>query len=271
MIDELQPPFERLTDDGWVACGDCLELMNSLPDESIDLIVTDPPYGTTGHEWDKALDAAEVFRQYRRILTPTGTACIFGSEPFSTTLRIAALDLFKYDFVWLKDRPSGFQHAKNMPLKNYELVTVFSKGAMGHASLLGDRRMTYNPQGLKPLGKLMHGHRGPGGVLHDGSMGKRMVYQEYTDYPRLAQQWKAEGGDHPNQKPVALLAYLIRTYSNRGEVVLDPTMGSGSTGVAAIDEGRAFVGIELSRDYHAVACERIAQTAAQPRLFEMDG
>lgn len=214
---DLTSPFERIGERAWIALGDCLEIMNDIPEGSIDLVLCDLPYGTTDYEWDSCLDHEMLFDSYRRLLAPTGTILLFGSEPFSTELRNMAKDLYKYDLVWIKDSCTGFQHAKNMPLKNYELISVFSKGSMGHESRLGNRRMTYNPQGIIPCGKIVNGKKGSG-LIASKCLNHSVVTQEYSNYPKMAQRWHSDRGDHPTQKPIALLEYLILTYSNGGGV-----------------------------------------------------
>lgn len=265
-IETMASPFEEVADGCWIANGECLELMESIPEGSVDLVLCDLPYGTTDYEWDCALDNEQLFASYRRVLTNTGTMLLFGSEPFSTKLRMAALDLYKYDFVWLKDTMTGFQHAKNMPMKNYELVSVFSKGSMGHAERLGDRRMHYEPQGLVRCGEQRSGRKSDG-LISSRSMKKSVITQEYTNYPVMAQRWATERGEHPTQKPTNMLRYFIRTYCPRGGVVLDNTMGSGSTGVAAVSEDRSFIGIELNADFYKTSTRRIKEAASQLRLF----
>lgn len=128
--------------------GDCLDIMKDIPDNSIDCIICDLPYGTTEADWDSVIPMDKLWTEYDRVCTSTANILLFGSEPFSTTLRMNKLDIYKYDLVWVKNRPTGFFHAQNMPLKDYELISVFSYGSMGHSNLLGDKRMTYNPQNL---------------------------------------------------------------------------------------------------------------------------
>lgn len=135
---------------------DCLEGMKDIPDKSIDCIITDLPYGSIRMSWDCVIPLDKLWHQWNRILVDNGTVLLFGSEPFSTKLRMAALDKFKYDWIWHKPYTTGFQHAKNMPLKDYEIISVFSKGKMNHKKLSGDMRMIYNPQGVKKCDKVIH-------------------------------------------------------------------------------------------------------------------
>ena len=245
------------TEKYYIEQGDCLELMKDIPDGCIDLILCDLPYGTTDCKWDTVIPFEPLWSEYERIVKPTGTVALFGSEPFSTKLRMSNFDKFKYDWIWLKNNSTGFQHAKNMPLKNYEIISVFSYGSMGHANLLGGRRMTYNPQGLKPCERFHNGKRGFGGIVGKRPSHRDVVKQEFTNYPKMVLKFDNEFGLHPTQKPVALLEYLIKTYTNSGEVVLDNCMGSGSTGVACVNTGRRFIGMELDNKYFEVAKQRI--------------
>lgn len=134
--------------------GDCLELMNDIPDKSVDAIICDPPYGTTDCKWDVVIPFDKLWEQYNRIIKSNGVICLFGSEPFSSYLRMSNIKHYKYDWIWEKTTSTGFQHAKNMPLKNYEIISVFSNGSMGHKSLLGDKRMVYNPQDIVRVNKI---------------------------------------------------------------------------------------------------------------------
>lgn len=251
--------------------GDCLELMREVPDGSVDMVLCDLPYGTVECAWDNVVPIEPLWTQYRRIIKSNGVICLFGSEPFSTRLRMAALDLFRYDWIWEKNTSTGFQHAKNMPLKNHENISVFSPAPMGHKSILGEKRMPYNPQGIAKINK-----ERSGGLRKFGStIGKRpsqkdRYAQEATGYPKSVlhfEQMNASAKErlHPTQKPVSLLEYLIKTYTNHGETVLDNCMGSGSTGVAAVNTGRDFIGIELNPAYFETACRRIEAARAQIR------
>lgn len=252
--------------------GDCIELMRDIPDGSVDMVCADLPYGTVDCAWDNVVPIEPLWTQYRRIIKSNGVTCLFGSEPFSTRLRMAALDLFKYDWIWEKNTSTGFQHAKNMPLKNHEIISVFSTGSMGHKSTLGGKRMPYNPQGITVINK-----RSGGGIRKFGSViGKRPSHkyryiQEATGYPKSVLHFEQMNSSakerlHPTQKPVPLLEYLIKTYTNPGETVLDNTMGSGSTGVACVNTGRDFIGIELDHGYFETACRRIEEARAQIRM-----
>ncbi len=238
---------------------DCLVGMKDIPDKSVDLVLTDLPYATTANSWDSLIPMDALWEQWNRVLVDNGTVLLFGSEPFSTKLRMTALDKFKYDWIWKKPYTTGFVHAKNMPLKDYEIISVFSKGKMGHRSLLGDSRMTYNPQGVIQCHKLKHaGKNKYGNIVRKNASLKEDYYSEYSNFPRMCLEYgRDKDSFHPTQKPVALVSYLVKTYTNVGGVVLDCCMGSGTTAVAAIRTNRQFVGFELNKEYYDKACERI--------------
>ena len=246
--------------------GDCLELMKNIPDGSVDLVLTDPPYGTTACKWDSVIPFEPMWEQLNRIIKPNGAICLFGSEPFSSALRMSNIKNFKYDWIWEKGRASGFVHAKNKPLKCHETISVFSQGTTVHASQ-SKNRMKYFPQMStgKPYvkkitqpntGKLNHSFS-KSNIDFVGTVNEN----EGTRYPRTIIKFSMHnvGNMHPTQKPVALLEYLIRTYTNESETVLDFTMGSGSTGVACVNTNRHFIGIELDEGYFNIAKKRIEE------------
>ena len=240
---------------------DCLEGMKEIPDGSIDLILCDLPYGTTACKWDTVIPFEPLWEQYNRIIKDNGAIVLFGSEPFSTELRHSNLKMFKYDWIWVKSRATGFAQAKNQPMRNYENICVFSKGVAIHACQ-SSRRMTYNPQGLE--GTLYIKKQDEHGRT-DTCFSKRKSHPEehiqtQTNYPRKVIQFASEGKTvHPTQKPVALLEYLIKTYTNEGDVVLDNCMGSGSTCVAAVNTNRHYIGFEIEPQYFQIASERIKE------------
>ena len=248
--------------------GDCLELMKNIPDGSIDLVLCDLPYGTTGSKWDSVIDSEKLWEQYRRIISQNGAIVLFGTEPFATCIRHVAIDLYKYDWIWRKTTVTGFPHARNMPLRDYENIMVFSKAAVGHASKLGDKRMTYNPQGLKECHQVDNAHK-TSLIMHSGTFKntKETHYvRKETGFPRMVLDFKKNPSDskfHLNAKPVPLLEYLIKTYTIQGETVLDNCMGSGSTGVACVNTNRHFIGIELDDGYFNIARKRIEEAQAR--------
>lgn len=239
--------------------GDCLVEMQNIPDKSVDVIICDPPYGTTACKWDVVIPFDKLWEQYNRIIKSNGVICLFGSEPFSSYLRMSNIKHYKYDWIWKKTTSTGFQHAKNMPLKNYEIISIFSNGSMGHKSLLGDRRMTYNPQGIIRVNKISKKTKNKwGNIAGKRPSHKERFLTEFANYPTMILEFPIDKGvGHPTAKPVSLIEYLIKTYSDEGELILDNTMGSGSTGVACINTGRKFIGIELDGNYFNIAKQRI--------------
>lgn len=222
-------------------CGDCLDILPTLPDGCVDLVLCDLPYGTTQNKWDSVLPLDVLWREYERVCV--GAVVLTASQPFTSTVVVSKLDWFKYAWVWEKSAATGHLNAKRMPMKLHEDVLVFSKGAA-----------PYNPQGLTPYNKVT---RRGGNGSNFGASGVEN-FQERTNYPRSIVRFPHEGkAVHPTQKPVALMEYLIRTYTNPGDVVLDNTMGSGTTGVAAINTGRDFIGIEKDPGYFEIAERRI--------------
>lgn len=249
--------------------GDCLELMNDLPDQSVDMILCDLPYGTTAYAYDKRIDLETLWGEYNRVIKPNGAILMFGSEPFSTMLRSSNIEHYKYDWIWVKNKTTGFVHAKNMPLKNYEIISVFSLGSMGHASTLGEKRMRYYPQGLQECNIKQNGKAKFGGVAGKRPSHKDEYVQKATGYPKMVLEFPVESKRvHPSQKPVALLEYLIKTYTLEGDTVLDNCMGGGSTGVACVNTGRNFIGMEIDPTYFASAQKRIEEAQGNDRCAE---
>lgn len=207
-----------------------------------------------------------MWEQLKRIIKPNGAIVLFGSEPFSSALRMSNIKQYKYDWVWVKSKPNGWQHSKNKPMSKHEIISVFSSAPMGHKSLLGDRRMEYNPQGVTNsiVKKVTATAHGESMGARPNQVGKEYVSQ--TGFPSNVLEYGnivGKSAIHPTQKPVALLEYLIRTYTNEGETVLDFTCGSGSTGVAAVNTNRKFIGIELDENYFQIAEARIKETEQQ--------
>lgn len=235
--------------------------MKRIPDKSVDMILCDLPYGTTACKWDTVIPFEPLWGQYKRIVRDNGAIVLFGSEPFSTELRHSNLKMFKYDWIWDKITPFGFLDCKYRPLKSHEIISVFSKGGCSNGSKMP---VKYNPQGLKYRNKLMK-NKLKSDLLHSNP-NKDEYVSVATNYPKTILQFKKDcGGFHPTQKPVALLEYLIKTYTNEGETVLDNCMGSGSTGVACVNTGRSFIGMELNEEYFNIAKQRIEQTVLQTK------
>lgn len=228
--------------------GDCLELMKEIPDKSIDLILCDLPYGTTACKWDSVIPFDELWKQYNRIIKDDRAILLFGSEPFSTKLRMSNLKRFKYDWIWEKEQGANFMLCKYQPYKVHEIISVFSKKAH-----------LYLPQ--MTVGKPYISGKGTSGEITKNVM-KIQTKNNGTRYPRSIQRFstdKARGSYHPTQKPVELLEYLIKTYTNEGDLVLDNCMGSGSTGIACLNTGRRFIGMELEDEYFEIAQKRIKE------------
>ena len=247
--------------------GDCLEIMKDISDKSIDMILCDLPYGTTEGKWDIVIPFESLWVHYNRIIKDNGVICLFCTQPFTTNLINSNMSNFKYCWYWEKSKANGFQHSKNKPMRIIEEIAIFSNAPIGHKSLLGDKRMIYNPQGIIPSGKRKirestHSGNFVGGENHKSSRPNQVgrVYESYTNFPNDILKFNSifgRGTLHPTQKPVALLEYLIKTYTNEGEVVLDNCMGSGSTGVACLNTNRKFIGIELDENYYNIASNRI--------------
>jgi len=243
--------------------GNCLELMSDIDDKSIDMILCDLPYGTTACKWDTVIPFEPLWAHYKRIIKDNGAIVLFGAEPFSSHMRISNISWFKYDWIWSKSRALGFTNAKNKPMNKHEVISIFSGGTVANKS---DRKMTYNPQGLVPHGKKVSGIKSCSadnkeGGHRFGRPGHLTEYiQEFTNYPTQIIEFKNEGKTtHPTQKPVALFEYLIKTYTNEGELVLDNCAGSGTTAIACLRTNRNYILIEQETKYCDIANKRIAE------------
>lgn len=231
--------------------GDCLELMKEIPDKSVDMILCDLPYGTTYNKWDVIIPFEKMWKNYERIIKDNGAIVLFSAEPFTSRLVLSNIKLFRYDLIWEKSQGSDFLNARRKPLRVHENICVFYK-----------KQPTYNPQ--KTAGK-------PYKTTPSD--------KQSSNYGKINSEWFTENKDgmrfpltitrfssstngnkyHPTQKPVALLEYLIKTYTNEGELILDNCMGSGSTCVAAINTDRHYIGFELEKEYFDIANDRIAK------------
>lgn len=229
--------------------GNCLEVMKEIKDKSIDMILCDLPYGTTKCKWDIVLPFDDLWKQYNRIIKDNGVVVLFGTEPFSSHLRLSNLKNYKYDWIWKKTKAQGFLNSKKMPLKDYENICVFYKKlpmynpqGIIYGDFKNDRKSKYNK------GEDVYGKEKEFGISHMSNFPKQII--EFSNP-------SGKGQLHPTQKPVDLLEYLIKTYTKEGEVILDNCMGSGSTGVACKNLNRSFIGIELDEKYFNIAKERI--------------
>lgn len=226
--------------------GDCLELMKNIPDKSVDMILCDLPYGTTKNKWDVIIDFEKLWQQYNRIITDNGVICLWGQEPFASELRLSNLKMYRYDWIIEKNNATGFLNFKCMPLKAHEKVCVFYK-----------KLPIYNPQFTE--GKPYKYNR----TNFSDNYGKQQITSGINDgkrYPRdvIKDKWSTTKS-HPTEKPISILEYLIKTYTNENIMVLDNCMGSGSTGVACKNTNRNFIGIELDEEYFKIAKKRIEE------------
>ena len=233
--------------------GDCLELMKDIPSGSVDLILCDLPYQETGNKWDKFVDLKKLFKEYRRIIKEDGCIALNGTFKFGTHLVDIAPDLYKYEWVWEKDNGTNAPNVNLQPFRVHEYIFIFGKGRVTNGNRIP---MKYYPQKTegKPYkqksGRMSENWKGGlNNVITDNKDGLR--------HPKTIQKFNRDRGYHPTQKPVALLEYLIKTYTNENDLVLDNCMGSGSTGVACVNTNRNFIGIELSEEYYNIAKERI--------------
>lgn len=223
--------------------GDCFEVMATLGAGTVDMVLNDPPYGTTQNKWDAVIPFEPMWSAYWRLLKSNGAAVLTAAQPFTSALVMSQVESFKYEWVWKKSAITGVLNAKKMPVRCHEQVLVFGRGAT-----------IYNAQGLLPHGKITK----QGG--NSGNYGSRKTEdytQEFTNWPRDVLEIPSEKGFHPTQKPVALFEYLIRTYTNPGELVLDNTAGSGTTAIAAIQSGRRWICIERDPGYFEKAVTRV--------------
>ena len=226
--------------------GDCLEVMKYLPDNSIDMVLADPPYATTQCKWDSIIPLEPMWEQLKRIIKPNGAIVMTAAQPFTSVLVCSNLGMFAYEWVWVKSKITGVLNAKKMPVRKHESVLVFC-----------DRKCTgtYNAQGLVKKGTVT---KQGGNSDNYGSRSSDDYVQEFTNWPRDVIEIKSEGNTvHPTQKPVALMEYLIKTYTNENETVLDFTAGSFTTGVACQNTNRQFIGIELDEEYFEIGKKRL--------------
>lgn len=237
--------------------GDCLDVLWQLPAGSADLILADLPYGTTDIKWDTVIPLGELWDAYAHVLKPTGCVVLFGSQPFTSTLVMSGRNWFKYELIWDKNKCGSPGLAKIRPMKTHENILVFAPG-----------KTTYNPQMTTgepykraPAKRVRCNNHGYGFSGHTG------IENTGTRYPKsvlaISRDFSAQQQVHPTQKPVPLLEWLVATYSNTGDVVLDNTMGSGSTGAAAVALGRHFIGIEKEAEYFEIATARITAAAVE--------
>ena len=231
--------------------GDCLEVMKEISDGSVDAVICDPPYGTTACKWDTVIPFEPMLAHLKRVVKPNGAIVMTASQPFTSALVMSNVQMFSYAIIWSKSKPVGHLNANRKPMNKHEDILIFSK-----------QQPTYNPQGVKKCQPKTITRTNKGGVY--GSKAGVASVQKFTGYPNSVIEFNSQNGQlHPTQKPVALMEYLIRTYTNPGETVLDFTMGSGTTGAAAANTGRRFIGIERDPDYFTAASARIRTAQAE--------
>ena len=228
--------------------GDCLEVMKTIADKSIDAIICDLPYGTTACKWDSVIPFEPLWVQYKRIIKDNGAIVITASQPFTTALISSNIKQFRYCWTWAKTYSTGFMNANKMPLRNIEDICVFYK-----------ELPTYNPQGLIEINKKSTRKKDKESTIY-GNMGLKNgdYVQKFTNYPNQLLKFGKSGKTiHPTQKPIELMEYLVKTYTNQGDTVLDNCMGSGTTGLACKNLSRKFIGIEQDANYFEIASKRI--------------
>lgn len=236
--------------------GDCLELMNHIPAQSVDMILCDLPYGTTSCKWDSVIPFEPLWNHYLRIAKPNAAIVLTASQPFTSALVMSNIDNFKYCWIWKKNNPTGFANAKKQPLRTTEDIIIFYQ-----------LQPVYYPQGLRRVDKVIRNSKSIGGQTIQGDIIKNLrgnmrtpgnpYLQEFTNYPINILEITSERGLHPTQKPVALFEYLIRTYTNEGAVILDNCSGSGTTAIAAHRTGRRSLCIEKELEYYLASCGRM--------------
>ena len=245
--------------------GDCLEIMDKLIEEGVkvDAIITDPPYGTTACKWDSVIPFDEMWKRVNKLIKPNGAIVLFGSEPFSSALRMSNIKNYKYDWYWNKNNSGNILRAKYMPLKVIENICVFSNGKCNYIPQMIERTEKEEEEAISKLGKNYSPNKSDiftkikSGAFTQTSSTKYKYPINLLNFNARAKECNNRVRVHPTQKPVDLLEYLIKTYTNEGNLVLDFTMGSGSTGVACLNTNRKFIGIELDEKYFNIAKDRL--------------
>ena len=241
--------------------GDCLEVMKTIEDNSIDAIITDPPYGTTACKWDSVIPFDLLWEQYNRIIKDNGAVVLFGSQPFTSVLVNSNIKMFKYEWIWEKDGGSNFATVKYMPMKEHENILVFGKG-----------KIKYNEQRQERIGsrkgkKTTTTDSGRKDSVYGTQKGGKTFDVPKLRCPRSIQRFNRERGQHPTQKPLDLLEYLVKTYSNENDTILDNTMGRGTTMLACKNLNRNGIGIEKDETYFKIAEDRVNKTDTEPKMF----
>ena len=235
--------------------GDCLIEMQNIEDQSIDMILCDLPYGTTSCKWDTVIPFEPLWVQYERIIKNNGAIVLFGAEPFASRLRTSNLKIYKYDWIWKKSKAQHFAQAPYRPMTEHETISVFSYGGTAKNAM---PRMKYNPQGVEDCHIECKGKKASHSEHRIRKSDQENYVQTKTNYPRTILQFNnCSKPEHPTQKPIPLLEYLIKTYTDENDLILDNCMGSGSTVIACINTKRKFIGIEKDKKYFDLAKERI--------------
>ena len=261
---------------------DCLTGMNKIPDKSIDMILCDLPYGTTKNKWDNVIDLEKLWEQYNRIIKDNGAIVLFAQSPFDKILACSNLKMFRYEWIWEKTHSTGFLNASKCPLKNHENILIFTKEELHENILVFYKKLpTYNPiktKGHRKVSRASHKTN----CMQSSNYGKQMHTKDYDSderYPASILRFKSDKQNnnlHPTQKPVELLRYLIKTYTNENEIILDNCIGSGSTAVAAYLENRYFIGFDngtcekTKKPFSEIAINRYLEIKEKYKLFEME-
>jgi site-specific DNA-methyltransferase (adenine-specific) len=238
--------------------GDCLDILPTLTDNSVDMVLVDLPYGTTACKWDSIIPLDKLWEQYNRICKEDGAMVFTAAQPFTTILAASNLDNFRYEWIWEKPQGTNPMNAKVMPLKSHENILVFYR-----------KRPVYNPQmWYSTPYSGFSSNTSKIGEVYGSAKSKHRDNPDGSRYPKTVLKFKQEKGLHPTQKPVEMMEYFIKTYSNEGDTILDNTMGSGTTGVAAIKCNRRFIGIEQDEEYYKISKERINNTVPLEELAQ---
>ena len=233
--------------------GDCLVRMKEIPDKSVDAIITDPPYGTTACKWDSVIPFEAMWGHLKRLIKPNGAIVLFGSQPFTSALIMSNPKMFKYELIWDKKHGKAPGVAKYRPMPSHENIVIFGIGTNTYNPQWGEGKPYVDKRTKTVTRNQEDGHKfGYNGVFESVSDGRRHPLSVIEN-----KTWSIKGSQHPTQKPVALMEYLIKTYTNKNEIVLDFTMGSGTTGIACLNTNRNFIGIEKDDKYFSIAKERI--------------
>jgi len=251
------PPLQQCSVSGSALFNaDCMDILPLIPDKSVQLILADLPYGTTACKWDSIIPLELLWKEYKRIITDSGVIVLTASQPFTTKLISSNYEMFKYEWIWEKENATGFQLANVMPLKTHENILVFSKGYTYPNS---KNKIAYHPQGLIENIKKRSKRGNKGNYLTESGCKNDEYVPKFKGYPKsiLKINTERKKGNHPTQKPLELMKYLISTYSNENDMVLDNTMGSGTTCLAAKELNRKFIGIEKEPKYYDLAVARV--------------